>query len=117
MRIVVVGGGISGLAAAYRLAERGGEGTVVDQDDRLGGQVADRLVDPMLGGVYAGRADDLSLATTMPQLARACRTEHTLTGAVRAALAERPAGGGPVFGTLVGGLGRLVDAVASRLPA
>ena len=28
--------------------------------------VVDRLVDPMLGGVYAGRADDLSLAATMP---------------------------------------------------
>ena len=85
--------------------------------ERLGDQVADRLVDPMLGGVYAGRADDLSLATTMPQLAEACRREHTLTGAVRAALASRPASAGPIFGTLVGGMGHLVDAVAARLPA
>ncbi|HET6531958.1 MAG TPA: FAD-dependent oxidoreductase, partial [Actinoplanes sp.] len=28
---------------------------------RYGDDVVDRLVDPMLGGVYAGRADDLSL--------------------------------------------------------
>jgi protoporphyrinogen/coproporphyrinogen III oxidase len=82
---------------------------------RLGDEVADRLVDPMLGGVYAGRADDLSLATTMPALATACQSEHTLTGAVRAALRDRPAGGGPIFGTLVGGVGRLVDAVTRRL--
>ena len=36
---------------------------------RLGDEVVDRLVDPMLGGVYAGRADRLSLAATMPALA------------------------------------------------
>jgi oxygen-dependent protoporphyrinogen oxidase len=81
--------------------------------DRFGDQVVDRLVDPMLGGVYAGRADDLSLATTMPALARAARTEHTLVGAVRAAQAAAPrAPGAPVFGTLAGGLSTLVEAAA-----
>ncbi|MEU5787317.1 protoporphyrinogen oxidase [Micromonospora purpureochromogenes] len=81
---------------------------------RLGDQVVDRLVDPMLGGVYAGRADDLSLATTMPALARAARVEHTLTGAVRAAQAAAPrAPGAPVFGTLAGGLSTLVEAAAT----
>ncbi|MGC5017653.1 protoporphyrinogen oxidase [Micromonospora sp. DT47] len=80
---------------------------------RLGDQVVDRLVDPMLGGVYAGRADDLSLVTTMPALARAARVEHTLTGAVRAAQAAAPrAPGAPVFGTLAGGLSTLVEAAA-----
>ena len=29
----------------------------------------DRLVEPLLGGVYAGRADELSLQATMPALA------------------------------------------------
>ncbi|QGN50022.1 protoporphyrinogen oxidase [Micromonospora sp. WMMD558] len=81
---------------------------------RLGDEVVDRLVDPMLGGVYAGRADDLSLATTMPALARAARVEHTLVGAVRAAQAAAPrAPGAPVFGTLAGGLGALVEAAAT----
>ncbi|WP_346535731.1 protoporphyrinogen oxidase [Micromonospora sp. DPT] len=81
---------------------------------RLGDQVVDRLVDPMLGGVYAGRADDLSLVTTMPALARAARVEHTLTGAVRAAQAAAPrAPGAPVFGTLAGGLSTLVEAAAT----
>lgn len=36
-RVVVVGGGISGLAAAHRLAERGLGVTVLEADDRLGG--------------------------------------------------------------------------------
>ncbi|BCL16434.1 protoporphyrinogen oxidase [Micromonospora sagamiensis] len=81
---------------------------------RLGDQVVDRLVDPMLGGVYAGRADDLSLVTTMPALARAARVEHTLTGAVRAAQAAAPrAPGAPVFGALAGGMSRLVETAAS----
>ncbi|MFG2166426.1 protoporphyrinogen oxidase [Micromonospora chersina] len=81
--------------------------------DRLGDEVVDRLVDPMLGGVYAGRADDLSLVTTMPALARAARVEHTLVGAVRAAQAAAPrAPGAPVFGTLAGGLSTLVEAAA-----
>ncbi|ROT32920.1 protoporphyrinogen oxidase [Micromonospora sp. HM5-17] len=80
---------------------------------RLGGDVVDRLVDPMLGGVYAGRADQLSLAATMPALARAARTEPTLTGAVRAAQAAAPRPpGGPVFATVTGGMSRLVAAAA-----
>ena len=84
--------------------------------ERLGDEVADRLVDPLLGGVYAGRADRLSLAATVPLLATACRKEHTLVGAVRAALAasRRPAGAA-VFATVRGGLSTLVDAVAAEL--
>ena len=37
---------------------------------RVGRAVVERLVDPLLGGVYAGRADELSLAATIPQLPR-----------------------------------------------
>lgn len=80
---------------------------------RFGADVVDRLVDPMLGGVYAGRADQLSLATTMPALARAARTESTLVGAVRAAQAAAARSpGGPVFATVAGGVSRLVAAAA-----
>ena len=49
----------------------------------------------------------------MPVLAAACRAEATLTGAVQAALARRTSSGGPVFGTIDGGVSRLVDAVAA----
>jgi oxygen-dependent protoporphyrinogen oxidase len=85
---------------------------------RLGDEVVDRLVDPMLGGVYAGRADRLSLAATAPGLAAACRAEHTLTGAVRAALAAAPRPPGtPVFATVAGGVSRLVEAVVAAAGA
>ncbi|MFY1633079.1 protoporphyrinogen oxidase [Solwaraspora sp. WMMB335] len=85
---------------------------------RYGDEVVEQLVDPMLGGVYAGRADTLSLATTIPALATAARTEHTLAAAVRVALATRPpADGTPVFTSLAGGLGSLVGAVRDALLA
>ncbi len=83
--------------------------------ERFGDPVVDRLVDPLLGGVYAGRADGLSLAVTIPALARAARTEHTLGAAVRAAQAARGPASGPIFGTLEGGLSRLVDALLAEL--
>jgi oxygen-dependent protoporphyrinogen oxidase len=82
---------------------------------RFGDAVVDRLVDPLLGGVYAGRADRLSLAVTIPALARAARTEHTLSAAVRTAQAARGTVAGPVFGSLEGGLSRLVDALLAEL--
>ena len=82
--------------------------------DRYGDEVVDRLVDPMLGGVYAGRADRLSLEVTMPQLADAARTEHTLSGAVRAAqAANRRPSGRPIFTAVDGGMTRLVAAAAA----
>ncbi|GAA2621598.1 protoporphyrinogen oxidase [Paractinoplanes durhamensis] len=80
---------------------------------RYGAEVVDRLVDPMLGGVYAGRADRLSLDVTMPQLAATARVEHTLQGAVRAAQAARTGTPGPIFTAVHGGMSRLVAAAAA----
>jgi oxygen-dependent protoporphyrinogen oxidase len=85
---------------------------------RYGDEVVDRRVDPLLGGVYAGRADELSLAATLPALARAARVEHTLAGAVRAAQASTVrVPGRPVFATVEGGLSRLVAAAAAAAGA
>jgi oxygen-dependent protoporphyrinogen oxidase len=80
---------------------------------RMGDEVVDRLVEPLLGGVYAGRADDLSVQATMPGLHRAAQVEHTLTAAVRRSIdaAARPQGA-PVFASVHGGLSRLVSTVA-----
>jgi oxygen-dependent protoporphyrinogen oxidase len=83
--------------------------------ERLGDDTAERLVDPLLGGVYAGRADHLSLAMTIPALAEACRTSDSLTGAVRAVLAVRPVDNTPLFATLDGGLATLAATLHDRL--
>lgn len=85
---------------------------------RFGDEVVDRLVEPLLGGVYAGRADRLSLAATVPGLYAAAQREHTLDGAVRAALAAAPRPTGtPAFASVRGGLSRLVDAMAEAAGA
>jgi protoporphyrinogen/coproporphyrinogen III oxidase len=79
---------------------------------RLGREVVDRLVEPLLGGVYAGHADDLSFAATLPDLAR----DTQVLGSVLAAaerVGARQQGEGPVFATVEGGLGRLPEAVAT----
>ncbi len=83
--------------------------------DRMGDEVLDRLVEPLLGGVYAGRADDLSLRATMGALATRLEAGGSLTAAVHAMTGSgAPArSGGPIFTTLRGGLGRLSDALAS----
>jgi oxygen-dependent protoporphyrinogen oxidase len=82
--------------------------------DRLGDEVVDRLVDPLLGGVYAGRADALSLQATVPGLYGTAQQAHTLRQAVQDAMlaAPRPTGA-PVFATVQGGLSRFVEAVAA----
>lgn len=80
---------------------------------RLGREVVDRLVEPLLGGVYAGRAETLSLDATLPQLAPAAHAGRSLLVAARAAHAAASARTGPVFNTLSGGLGSLPAAVAA----
>ncbi|HSL06944.1 MAG TPA: protoporphyrinogen oxidase [Pseudonocardiaceae bacterium] len=86
--------------------------------ERAGDELVDRLVDPLLGGVYAGRADALGLRATLPAVATAldCGAGSLLA----AAAAALPAGGlpprggrSPVFGTLLGGLSVLIDALVA----
>jgi protoporphyrinogen/coproporphyrinogen III oxidase len=51
---------------------------------RFGGELVDRLVDPLLGGVYAGRSEDLSFEATLPALAAESRRHASLTEAAAA---------------------------------
>jgi len=84
---------------------------------RRGDRVVDHYVEPLLGGVYAGRADRLSLRMALPALAGAAERAHTLTEALAEAVAmRRGVPGAPVFGTIEGGMSRLADAVAATLP-
>jgi oxygen-dependent protoporphyrinogen oxidase len=78
---------------------------------RVGRAVVERLVDPLLGGVYAGRADDLSLAATIPQLPR---DRRSVLAAVRRAGPTAPSTQ-PVFATITGGLGTLPASLAEAI--
>jgi protoporphyrinogen/coproporphyrinogen III oxidase len=84
---------------------------------RFGGEVVNRLVDPLLGGVYAGRSSDLSFDATMPALAAASRRYRSLAEAAASLLPppapvapgdqDRAPGAPQVFTTLAAGLGQL----------
>lgn len=84
---------------------------------RLGREVVDRLVEPLLGGVYAGDAYRISMRSAVPQLFRAAQTHDSLLEGVReiqdaAAAAQQT---GPVFMGVEGGVGRLPLAVAESV--
>ena len=118
--------GSRGLARAQ--ADRVMPKTPVDEDvavgeyvaRRLGREVVDRLVEPLLGGVYAGHADKLSLHATVPQLAPLAAAGTPLTTGVRELLAKGAANASatgeapkPVFAGIRGGVGRLPAAIAA----
>lgn len=77
---------------------------------RLGGAVVERLVAPLLGGVYAGDPDLLSLRAALPALAG--EPGSLLRAAARAAPLPSDA---PVFGSLAAGLGTLPGLLAAGL--
>ncbi|WP_375003252.1 protoporphyrinogen/coproporphyrinogen oxidase [Aeromicrobium sp. CTD01-1L150] len=74
---------------------------------RVGQDVVDRLVEPLLGGVYAGHADRLSLEAAAAQVA--ALGADPLAAAARAT--DAPTRTDPVFAGIVGGVGRLPQAV------
>jgi oxygen-dependent protoporphyrinogen oxidase len=84
---------------------------------RLGREVVDRLVEPLLGGVYAGDAYRISMRSAVPQLYQAALTHDSLTRAVREIQARAAAHQqtGPVFMGIEGGVGTLPLAVAASV--
>ncbi|MCX5051742.1 MULTISPECIES: protoporphyrinogen oxidase [unclassified Streptomyces] len=86
---------------------------------RLGREVVDRLVEPLLGGVYAGDAYRISMRSAVPQLYQAAKTHDSLTQAVREIQAKAAAAQqtGPVFMGIQGGVGGLPLAVAESVRA
>jgi protoporphyrinogen/coproporphyrinogen III oxidase len=79
---------------------------------RFGPEVVERLVEPLLSGINAGRADGLSLAATAPDVAAAAAGGRSLLLGLRRRPAAPP---GPVFVSLPGGLSTLVQALATAL--
>lgn len=101
----------SGLLSPEGLARAGAETDAPVDDDvsvgdlvaaRLGDELVDRLVEPLLGGVYAGHARRISAAAAVPQLLAMARRGSLLEQA-----AAVPTSTAPVFASLPGGMGRL----------
>lgn len=81
-------------------------------EGRIGRQALRRLVDPLLGGVYAGPADLLSVGAVAPQLLEALKADRSLLRGLR----RRAPAAGVGFVSLLGGLQGIPDALALSLP-
>lgn len=92
-------------------------GTFVDA--RLGPAVTDKLIEPLLAGVYAGDSRNLSLEMAVPQLAKAAREGTSLLELSRSLVPPASPGSEgarrPVFATIAGGLGLVPEILALRL--
>jgi len=82
--------------------------------DHFGQETLDYLAEPLLSGVYGGDPAQLSVGSVLP---RFLQMEAKYGSLVRGVLAGRSgaAPSGPLFRTLKGGLGTLVDALAARV--
>lgn len=109
----------SGILSADAMARARRQRTVSlgpDEDEsvgrlvaqRFGEEVVDRLVEPLLGGVYAGQARQISVRSAAPQLVE-------LLARADVTLPLPPAGAAPVFAAVDGGMWRLPDALAADL--
>jgi protoporphyrinogen/coproporphyrinogen III oxidase len=107
---------------AKRPADRDDEGLTSFVTRRFGREVAERVAEPVIAGLYTADASRLSLRMTMPRFLDLEAQEGSVTrGLRRAARARgsRPFGhgtGGGGFVALRGGLGRIVSQLAARLP-
>jgi protoporphyrinogen/coproporphyrinogen III oxidase len=84
-------------------------------EERLGKEIVDRLVEPLLGGVYAGHSREISARAAVPQVVALLDRDRSLVRAAAAAMPppepDRPAP--PVFAGIRGGVGRLAEALAA----
>lgn len=107
------------LRHEVRTAPTGGDvavGRLVE--DRLGAAVTDKLVEPLLAGIYAGHSRNISAELAVPALYAAGLAGASLLQAARDAAPSSRAAGDvpqPVFATLVGGLGSLPGLLAAAL--
>jgi oxygen-dependent protoporphyrinogen oxidase len=79
---------------------------------RYGREAFERLMEPLLAGIYAGDASRLSVEAAFPQLVALERGGQSLTDGLNAA--PRP-DAGPAFRSFAGGMARLPAAFAAEL--
>ena len=83
--------------------------------ERFGTRVVERLVEPLLGGVYAGDAGQLSAQATLPPVWAAADEHRSLLRGLSVHRARSAGDDRPVFVTVRGGLGRVVERLAGDL--
>jgi oxygen-dependent protoporphyrinogen oxidase len=90
---------------------------------KFGREVSYQFIEPMIGGIQAGRIDELSARSVFPALFDAAKRGGSLMKALRGArsltadTAPTPADQSPMFYTLRGGVGSLPGSLAQQLRA
>ena len=89
---------------------------------KLGSELTYQLIEPMVGGIQAGRVDELSAEAVFPALFEAAQRGGSLMKALRAAAGPGASGGaaaervlGPLFMSLRDGVGSLATELARQL--
>jgi oxygen-dependent protoporphyrinogen oxidase len=109
------------LAERWRRPPRSIEGTNFDDNlarfasKRLGRETFERLVEPLVAGIYTADATKLSVAATMPDAIEVLRKHHTLWHPKEN---DQEVASGARYGSFVtprGGVGQLVDALVDGL--
>ena len=90
---------------------------------RFGQEVLERVAQPLIGGIYAGDPEKLSLAATMPRFLEMERSRRSVIWAMWQGQRRRTRNGfsesgarWSLFLSLAGGMQELVDKIATRLP-
>lgn len=99
--------------------------SVADMTRRhFGQETVDRLVSPLLSGVYGGDATQLSVRAVLPRMVQMEEKHRSLTRAMLAARKNAASGSAPgkppaprgsMFTTLRGGMSQMVEAIAAQL--
>lgn len=82
---------------------------------RMGDEVLEWLVDPLLGGINAGDSDLLSLRAGAPQFAAAINDHASLAEGLEALMAKVPPSDLPIFNSFPGGVVTLINALVDDL--
>jgi oxygen-dependent protoporphyrinogen oxidase len=87
--------------------------------EHYGQEAVDYLAEPLLSGIYGGDPRELSVTAVLPRFVDLAQKYGSLTRGVLASRAQAPKPQGqspaPLFRTLKGGLGQMVDAVTAAI--
>ena len=95
---------------------RPGDESVADfVREHYGQEAVDYLAEPLLSGIYGGDPTQLSVTAVLPRFVELSKEYGSLTRGVLASRAKARSNGtaAPLFRTLKGGLGTLIDAVTA----
>ena len=82
---------------------------------RFGREVYERIVEPLMAGIYGGDGERLSLDATFPQLRDLERRYGSLTRGLAASRDDGVADAAPPFVSFAGGMGELIEQLEARL--